>query len=313
MKKTTFLLKWFPSLILLSLSGAVTGQDMPESIISTIEAVSTSLDGARVGVFVSNANTNQQWHYNGNQRFPTASTFKVLACAAALDKGALSTAVKITEKDLVEYSPVTEKYINNTMTYNQLCHATITTSDNTAGNLILRYIGGPEGLTQFLRGTGDNVTLMSRWEPELNQGTPGDKRDTTTPHAINRTLGILLFGDVLSQSKQQKLLQWMKQDQVADDLLRSVLPKTWQIGDKTGAGGHGSRGIIAVLIPPNSEPVLVSIYLTESQTTIKQLNKAIATIGSAIIKELEANLGEKKTIGAYSTPIFVRSSHKDFL
>jgi len=86
----------------------------------------------------------------------------------------------------------------------------------------------------------------------------------------------------------------MKQDQVADDLLRSVLPKTWQIGDKTGAGGHGSRGIIAVLIPPNSEPVLVSIYLTESQTTIKQLNKAIATIGSAIIKELEANLGEKK-------------------
>ncbi|MFW7523198.1 class A beta-lactamase [Vibrio ostreicida] len=290
MKKSTRLFKWLTGSMLLSLSSVVTAQVMPASIVSSIDAVSTSLDGARVGVFVNNTNTNQQWGYNGDQRFPTASTFKVLACAAALDKGALSKTVMITEKDLVEYSPVTGKHLNKTLTYEQLCHATITTSDNTAGNLVLKYVGGPEGLTQFLRGTGDSVTLMSRWEPELNQGTPGDKRDTTTPAAINRTLDALLFGDVLSKPKQQQLLQWMKQDQVADDLLRSVLPKTWQIGDKTGAGGHGSRGIIAVLIPPKSKPVLVSIYITESQTTIKQLNKAIATIGSAIIKELEATL-----------------------
>lgn len=180
-----------------------------------------------------------------------------------------------------------KKHINETMTISQLCDATMSWSDNTAANLILRAIDGPKGLTEFLRKMEDETTNLSRWEPELNQATPGDVRDTTTPLAINHTLRELLYGDVLNSEQQRQLLTWMEGDKVADDLLRSVLPKGWKIGDKTGYGGHGSRGIIASLLPPNSKPIVVSIYLTENTASLAELNKAIAQIGDSIIKHFE--------------------------
>lgn len=55
------------------------------------------------------------------------------------------------------------------MTKQNFCSAAITLSDNTAGNLILKNIGGPSGLTQFMRSIGDEKTQLSRWEPELNE------------------------------------------------------------------------------------------------------------------------------------------------
>lgn len=78
-------------------------------------------------------------------------------------------------------------------------------SDNTAGNLLLEIVGGPTGLTQFLRKIGDNVTNMNRWEPELNKALPGDIRDTTTPEAIASTLSKLLMGEVLSEHSKKAI------------------------------------------------------------------------------------------------------------
>lgn len=37
----------------------------------------------------------------------------------------------------------------------------------------------------------------------------------------------------------------------------------WVIGDRTGAGGFGSRSITAVIWPPERRPVFVAFYITE--------------------------------------------------
>ncbi len=74
----------------------------------------------------------------------------------------------------------------------------------------------------------------------------------------------------------------MKGDQVADALLRAGIPDDWTIGDKTGAGGHGSRAIIAVMWPPQRGPILAAIYITETGATLEQRNAAIADIGRAL-------------------------------
>jgi beta-lactamase class A len=70
------------------------------------------------------------------------------------------------------------------MTLGALCAAAIEQSDNTAGNLLLDAIGGPVGLTNFVRTIGDEMTRLDRKEPELNSAIPGDERDTTTPAAM---------------------------------------------------------------------------------------------------------------------------------
>jgi beta-lactamase class A len=285
------LLQFFTILILFTspaVQAKLTTADQT-ALAASIQKIETRLD-ARIGVSVHDTNSRKTIQYKGDQRFPLTSTFKALACAAVLarvdaNEEDLNRAILIQPQDIVTYSPTTEKYINKTMTIAELCAATITLSDNTAGNLILKSIGGPEGFTQFMRKLGDRATQLSRWEPELNEATPGDVRDTTTPNAIIKSLNRLLLGNKLSASSKLQLTQWMIDDKVANGLMRSILPSDWKIGDKTGAGAYGSRAIVAIIWPPKQKPVLVSIYITQTKTSMDERNQAIVDI-SNVIKDL---------------------------
>lgn len=259
-----------------------------DSILETVRTVESRL-GGRIGISIHDTGSGQRWEYRSDERFPLSSTFKPFACAAVLSRiengsERLHRVIEITEEDIVTYSPVTETRVTTVgMTIAELCEATITLSDNTAGNLILESVGGPKAFTDYLRSIGDETTRLDRWETDLNEGKPGDKRDTTTPRAATTSLDRLLLGSTLSESSREQLTTWMENDKVADALLRSVLPETWRIADKTGAGGHGARSIIAVIWPPAENPILISIYMAESDASFAERNEAIAEIGAAIV------------------------------
>lgn len=280
-----FLVSTVAAVCFLAISNPVLGQD--DKLIEFIEKVEVQLD-ARVGVAVAVPDRNQRWEYQANDRFPMSSTFKTIACAALLarvDSGEeqLDRLVRFSKTDLVEYSPVTESKADTAgMTLGELCAATITVSDNTAGNLVLQAIGGPDGVTQFVRSVGDDVTRLDRWETELNEAVPGDPRDTTTPNAMARLLEELLFGTALSATSQAQLVAWLKANSVGDALLRAGIPEHWQIGDKTGAGGYGSRSIAAVMWPSSDSPIIATIYITETEAPFAARNAAIASLGQAI-------------------------------
>ena len=249
---------------------------------------------ARIGVAVIDTDSGQRWSYRGEERFPMMSTFKPLACAALLarvDAGSddLNRSVTIDASDLVTYSPITERFVGTEFTLAQACEAAITVSDNTAGNILLEAIDGPAGLTAFLRATGDEDSRLDRIEPLLNEATPGDVRDTTTPVTMVDTLRELLTGDTLSPTSARRLEDWMINDRVADALFRSKLPAGWGIGDKTGAGKHGSRGLIAILRPPGLDPAFAAVYVTETKADMKARNRAIASIGAVIFEVLTAS------------------------
>ena len=225
---------------------------------------------------------------NADERFAMSSTFKTLACGALLeqvDEGrlALDTEVSFDESALVTYSPVTEQYAGHQpITLFELCDATMTTSDNTAANLILEALGGPEAITAFARRLDDSVTRLDRFETELNEATPGDERDTTTPNAMLATLETLVLGDVLTPESRQQLQDWMKGNAVADGLFRAAMPFDWVIADRTGAGGYGSRSITAIIWPPEQAPTVVVFYLTETDASFEARNEAIASLGKVV-------------------------------
>ena len=243
---------------------------------------------ARIGIAVIDTGTSHVASYRGNERFPLNSTHKALLCGMLLneqEKGKL----RLTERTqfdraaLVTYSPVSEKFVAPAdMSWQQLCSAAISYSDNTAANLIAEKLGGPAAVTRFFAHLGDKVTRLDRYEPELNSAIPGDVRDTTTPLAVSETLRKLTLGEALTPASRAQLLQWMHDDKVADALLRSVLPAGWRIADKTGAGEYGSRSIVSVVWPENGKPLIVSVYVTQTEATLAQSNAAIARIGKAI-------------------------------
>ena len=124
--------------------------------------------GGRIGIAALNTGSGNRLDYRAEERFPMCSTFKFLAAAAVLkrvDEGKekLERFVSYNAKDILEYAPVTKEHLKEGgMTLGALCAAAIEQSDNTAGILLLNAIGGPAGLTNFVRALGDRVTRLDR-------------------------------------------------------------------------------------------------------------------------------------------------------
>jgi beta-lactamase class A CARB-1 len=259
-----------------------------QQVEQEIKGIEASLF-ARIGVSVLDTQNGEYWDYNGNQRFSLTSTFKTIACAKFLydsEHGKVNpnSTVEIKKADLVTYSPVMEKQLGQAITLDDACFATMTTSDNTAANIIIGAVGGPRSVTEFLRKIGDKETRLDRFEPELNEGKLDDLRDTTTPKAMTSSLNKLLFGSTLSEMSQKKLESWMVNNQVTGNLLRSVLPTGWNIADRSGAGGYGARSITAVVWSEHQSPIIVSIYIAQTEASMAERNDAIVKIGRSIFK-----------------------------
>lgn len=242
-------------------------------------------NGGRLGVAMLDAASGRRVAYRGDERFPMCSTFKFLAAAlvlARVDRGEerLDRRIVFSERELVTYSPATTEHAGPAgMTVETICAAAVTLSDNTAGNLMLASFGGPEGLTAFLRGLGDPVTRLDRIETALNEGTPGDPRDTTSPAAMLATMQKIVAGDTLSATSRERLVGWMLDSKTGDKRLKAGLPAAWRVGDKTGTGGHGSANDIAVAWPPGRAPVLVTAYYTGSTISDDARSAVIAEAG----------------------------------
>lgn len=238
----------------------------------------------RLGVSLFDRGSGQVASYRGDERFLMLSSFKTLATAYVLarsDQGIdqLSRRISITEEDMLEYAPVTRRYIGpRGMTLAELCHATITTSDNTAANLILRSYGGPQALTQFIRSLGDTVTRHDRYEPELNQPHSVEPMDTTSPNAMSNTLNTLLFGSALKPESQQLLQSWLMANTTGDRRLRAGVPPSWIVGEKTGTAGLGANDV-GFIQAPSGSPVIVSVYLETDTIAAPERDQIIAAVG----------------------------------
>jgi beta-lactamase class A len=165
------------------------------------------------------------------------------------------------------------------MSIAELCEATLTLSDNTAANLLLHSFGGPARLTAYVRSLGDKATRLDRIEPDLNQATPGDPRDTTSPGAMLSTMHQLLIGNALSADSRKQLTTWLLANKTGDKRLRALLPAGWRVGDKTGSGAYGSTNDIGILFPPDRAPLLVASYLTATKASEATRNAALAEVG----------------------------------
>ncbi|ANF58755.1 class A beta-lactamase [Halotalea alkalilenta] len=282
-------MKFFTLLLGVTLMASTAGgmaQAADDAVLIKAREIEQRLE-ARVGLAIYDTGSNQSWLYKADERFPMASTFKAFACATLLhqvDAGGrdLDQTVALAEVDLVPYAPVMEKLVGQRVSLGELCAAAMRTSDNLAANKVLDSIGGPQGVTAFMRSIGDDTTRLDRWEPDLNQATPGDVRDTTSPAAIATSLRELVLGDTLSASSRARLTAWLVENEVGGPLLRSGIPQDWRIGDRTGAGGYGSRGVVAVIWPPEREPIVAAIYITGTNATMDERNAAIAELGEAL-------------------------------
>ncbi|MBW8736808.1 MAG: class A beta-lactamase [Streptomyces turgidiscabies] len=215
-----------------------------------------------------NLATKQTIRHRADERFPVCSLFKTLAAAAVLrdlDRAGevLSKRVHYSADDLVDGSKQTEEHLAEGMTVAELADVAVRFSDNTAGNLLLRELGGPTAITRFARSVGDRATRLDRWETELNSAEPWRITDTTTPYAIGRTYARLVLGDVLNRPDRELLTHWLLTNTTSDNRFRLALPPTWTIADKTGAGSYGTNNNVGVAWTQDGTPLVLAVQTTK--------------------------------------------------
>jgi beta-lactamase class A len=243
--------------------------------------------GGRLGVAVLRADGAYVYGHRADERFPMCSTFKLLLAAhvlARVDRGAerLDREISYGTADLVTWSPVTKRHAGRSLSVEALCAATMTTSDNTAANLLLASSGGPAGLTRFARALGDEVTRLDRIETALNEALPGDPRDTTSPRAIAATTRHLVLGDVLLPDSRALLTQWLRDNGTGDARLRAGLAPGWTAGEKTGSGERGTTNDVGVLWDPQGTPWIVAAYLTGCEAAPAERDAALASVATVV-------------------------------
>jgi beta-lactamase class A len=244
--------------------------------------------GGRLGVFAWDTGNGARLRHRAGERFPFCSTFKLIAASGILARsvqvpGLLQQRIRYRQSELVTYSPITEKHVDEGMTVAELCAAAIQYSDNTAGNLLIRMLGGPEGVTTFARSIGDREFRLDRLETELNTAIPGDPRDTSTPEAMGRSVHRLVLGDALPPDQRAQLRDWLYGNTTGAERIKAGIPADWKIGDKTGSGDYGTANDVAVLWPPQRQPVVVAIYTTQHRQDAKWRSDVIASAAKIIV------------------------------
>lgn len=250
--------------------------------------------GGRVGVSLTSGSGEENGNFNiqSEERFAMCSVFKWVLAAAilqAVDQGKLKVAQEIsyTKADLLEYAPVTEMHVaKGRMTVGDLCSAAVSVSDNTAANLLLPLIGGPAGLTAFVRALGDTITRFDRNEPTLNDVTDKDERDTTTPAAMTQLLKTVFTGTVLKPASLSLLKDWMVATTTGKNRIPAGVPAGYVVGHKTGTA-HTHANDVAVIWPgADKPPMFLSIFTTGGTLDDAGRDKVIADLTRVIFETL---------------------------
>ena len=232
------------------------------------EAIRATLGpGGRLGVAAIDTGSGRELRFDADSRYAMASTFKLPLAAAILslaEQGKLSVDEELPfgpDKPLDNSPTVTANLARGGLPIWQLCAAIVEVSDNSAANLLLRRIGGPEAVTRFIRACGDPVTRLDRFEMELNSNLPGDPRDTTSPAAMAGLVRKLVLGDVLTQENRNRLSLWLKKSVPGPDRLMAGFPvPPWLVGHKTGTGANGAVNDVAIAWRSGRKPVVIASY-----------------------------------------------------
>lgn len=239
----------------------------------------------RLGFFAIDTGSGRTLGHRAHERFATASTFKILLAARVahgVDHGRWrwGDEVVLNATDRVPHSPAFDRLLpRGRATLAELVQGIVVESDNPCANLLLRHCcDSPAGFTAWLRGQGDSVTRLDRWETELNENRPGDPRDTSTPRAFALTLQRLLLDGGLTRASQARLLVDLQASRTGLNRLRAGVPAVdWRVLDKTGTGHRGAVNDVALVYPPGGRsPWVVVALQSDSNASTDDLSTAQA-------------------------------------
>jgi len=253
---------------------------------------------ATVGISIKGITDKDTLSINGSLKMPMMSVFKFHIALAALhqvDKGKLRLDQKffIKKDELHEntWSPMRDDYPNGNiyLTLDQLLRYTVSHSDNNGCDILLKLLGGPEKVQDFISQQGiKDITIkvneqqMRTWDNlYLN---------TTTPIATTLLLEKFYQGKILKKETSSYLYQIMVETSRGTTWMKAGLPQGTELAHRTGISNTNEQNLraamndIGIVKLPNGHHFTLSIYLMNITEKRVDSEKLIADITEATWK-----------------------------
>jgi beta-lactamase class A len=282
------------SLVLITFSVSLSYAQKTD-LLTKIEAIAPEAKGI-VGVSILNIETGDTVNFNAHARLVMHSVFKFPIAMTVLnlvDKGKykLDQKIKLRKSDMAPakmYSPLRDKYPEGTeMALNEILGYMISQSDNTACDFLLKKIGGPQVVEDYVKSLGvkgiaikaSEADMASAWEVQYtNWGKPAD---------LVQLLDILYHGKALSKTSNNFLLKIMTETTTGPHRIKGLLPNDAVVAHKTGTSGTNDAGLtpatndIGIITLPNGKHLAIAIMVCNSKADEATREAVIAKIAKA--------------------------------
>ena len=267
--------------------------------------ISKITEGKKTTVAVSVLGIDFPFQYNNNnaeKKLPMQSVFKyhiALAVLDLVDQGKLSLDQKvfIKKSELLPntWSPIREKNPegNFEMPISELIEYTVAMSDNVGCDVLLRLIGGPKVVHDFLISKGAKDTQIVYNEELMQSAWKNQYENYTTMKSATKLLKDFYKGKILSKKSTEFLLGVMYRTSTGLNKIVEQLPKYAKVAHKTGSSGKNDAGLtgaendIAIITLPNGKTYAIAIFVSDSTESYDVNCKMISDISKVVFEILE--------------------------
>lgn len=217
------------------------------------------------GIAALDLNNGRSVSINGDQTFPLASTIKLAVAAAYLtqvDLGRRSLDDRIGSRSAA-----------------QLIDVMLTRSDNAATDVLIRNLGGPGRVQQWLNLNGLSGIRIDRTIAQLLSAKRDlfDRRDAGSPNSMISFLRQLDRGNMLKPESRAYLLSAMGRCITGRNRMRGLLPAGTRVEHKTGTL-NGLTGDVGFITMPDGRRLAVAFFArggSDRPRTIAEAARAI--------------------------------------
>lgn len=251
---------------------------------------------ADVGIAIRLLETGDTISINGSRHYPMQSVFKfhiALAVLDQVDKGKLSLDQIIVTKqsDLMPHtwSPLLKEHPGQDLTLplHTLLEYAVSQSDNNACDILLKLLGGPVVVNDYLHAKGIKAVAISATENQMHQDWEVQFSNWTTAAAGNQLLTLFYNRKILSEKSTSFLWKIMTATSTGAKRIKGQLPPATVVAHKTGTSATNDKGVtaavndIGIITLPNGNHLVISVFVTNSTENEETNEKIIAGIGKA--------------------------------
>ena len=186
------------------------------------------------------------------------------------------------------YSPLQEKYpaADVDIPLRELLRLTVSLSDNTAADVLLRLIGGPEAVNRYIASIGVEGFHLQDGERALHADVAGQYRNWFEPAGAVQLLRRISDHSPLTPKNTDLLMNWMLPSG-RTKRLEADLPEGTRVAHKSGTSDvhHGiaaATNDIALIALPDGRQLAVAVFVTDSIVDQVSRENVIARIGRAV-------------------------------